>query len=190
MSFPGGQREGSHHDQVVRPARPQRAVRPHLHPHGPRYTRGAGGRSSPASTTGSTPRSSSGSSSATLPSSATPEAVLPRPSSTTSPTWPSSPTSCSARKATTATLFEVAVIHHTQCGAGFLADPSFRHQVAEATGLSEPVLEASAVADPHATVREDVERLLAETSLPPKVSVSGHVYDIATGHVTTIVDAR
>ena len=31
-------------------------------------------------------------------------------------------------KGNTATLFEVAVIHHTQCGAGFLADASFRHQ--------------------------------------------------------------
>ena len=28
------------------------------------------------------------------------------------------------------------------------------------------------------------------TSLSPKVSVSGHVYDIATGRVTTAVDAR
>src|SRR5580693_1689772 len=34
------------------------------------------------------------------------------------------------------TLFEVAIIHHTQCGTGFLADPSFRQQAAAATGLS------------------------------------------------------
>jgi carbonic anhydrase len=88
------------------------------------------------------------------------------------------------------TLFEVAVIHHTQCGTGFLADPGFRGRAAEATGLPEAVLEAAAVADPHATVRADVERLLAAPSLPPKVSVSGHVYDIATGHVTTTADAR
>ena len=52
------------------------------------------------------------------------------------------------------TLFEVAVVHHTQCGTGFLADPAFRHQAAEATGLSEAALEASAVADPHTTVRD------------------------------------
>jgi carbonic anhydrase len=90
----------------------------------------------------------------------------------------------------TNTLFEVAVIHHTQCGTGFLADASFRHQAAQATGLPEPVLEAAAVTDPHATVREDVERLLTAPSLSPKVSVSGHVYDIATGHLTTTVDAR
>src|SRR5580693_5884247 len=29
--------------------------------------------------------------------------------------------------------FEVAVIHHTQCGTGFLADPAFRQEAAEAT---------------------------------------------------------
>ena len=87
-------------------------------------------------------------------------------------------------------LFEVAVLHHTECGTGLLADPGFRRQAAEATGLSEPALEASAVADPHSTVKADVERLLTAPSLSPKVSVSGHVYDIATGRVTTTVDAR
>jgi len=85
---------------------------------------------------------------------------------------------------------EVAVIHHTQCGTGFLADPGFRHQAAEATGISEAALEASAVADPHITVKADVERLLGSPMLSPKVSVSGHVYDIATGRVTTMLDAR
>ena len=87
-------------------------------------------------------------------------------------------------------LFEVAVVHHTQCGTGFLADPGFRHQAAEATGLAEAALEAAAVADPRATVTADVERLLTSRLLSPRVSVSGHVYDVATGHVTTVVDAR
>jgi len=87
-------------------------------------------------------------------------------------------------------LFEVAVVHHTQCGTGFLADPAFRHQAAEATGRPEEALEAAAVTDPHATVRADVERLLASPLLSQKVSVSGHVYDIATGRVTTVLDAR
>jgi carbonic anhydrase len=87
-------------------------------------------------------------------------------------------------------LFEVAIVHHTQCGTGFLTDPSFRHQAAEATGLPEAALEASAVADPHITVKADVERLLTSPLLSPKVSVSGHVYDIATGRVTTALDAR
>lgn len=88
------------------------------------------------------------------------------------------------------TLFEVAVIHHTQCGTGMLADPGFRHGVAEATGISEAALESTAVTDPHTTVKEDVERLLGSPELSRKVSVSGHVYDVTTGRVTTTLDAR
>ena len=87
-------------------------------------------------------------------------------------------------------LFEVAVVHHTQCGTSLLVDPDFRRQAAEATGRAEAELAASAVADPHATVRTDVERLLASPLLSPKVSVSGHVFDIDTGRVTTTLDAR
>ena len=86
-------------------------------------------------------------------------------------------------------LFEVAIVHHTQCGTGFLADPAFRREAAEATGVSEATLAASEVADPHVTVKADVERLLASPLLSPKVSVSGHVYDVETGLVTTAVDA-
>ena len=85
-------------------------------------------------------------------------------------------------------LVEVAVIHHTQCGTGLLADPGFRHQAAASTGLPEAALEASAVVDPHITVKTDVEHLIA--ALPPTVSVSGHVYDIATGRVTTTLEPR
>ena len=88
------------------------------------------------------------------------------------------------------TLFEVAVVHHTQCGTGFLADPDFLRRAAEATGVPEAELDASAVADPHVTVKADVERLLASPLLSPKVSVRGHVYDIATGRVTTTLEAR
>lgn len=87
------------------------------------------------------------------------------------------------------TLFEVAVVHHTQCGAGLLADPGFRQQAAAATGVSEPELESTAVTDLETTVKADVERLLASPKLSPKVCVSGHVYDIATGRLTTTIDA-
>ena len=59
-----------------------------------------------------------------------------------------------------------------------------------AAKLTAAALEASAVADPHTTVKVDVERLLTSPLLSPKVSVSGHVYDIDTGRVTTVLDAR
>jgi len=86
--------------------------------------------------------------------------------------------------------FEVAVIHHTQCGTGFLADPGFRREAAEATGVDEAKLQASAVDDPRTTVSSDVERLLASPLLPPEMGVSGHVYDVETGRVTTLIDTR
>ena len=86
--------------------------------------------------------------------------------------------------------FEIAIVHHTQCGTGFLADPDFRRQAAEATGIAEAALEERAVADPYLTVKADVERLLAAPSLFPNMKVSGHVYDIETGRVTTVVDTQ
>jgi carbonic anhydrase len=85
---------------------------------------------------------------------------------------------------------EVAVIHHTQCGTGLLADPGFRREASEATGMDESILEASAVGDPHTTVKADTERLLTSPLLPPKMGVSGHVYDVETGRVTTVIDTR
>jgi carbonic anhydrase len=86
--------------------------------------------------------------------------------------------------------FELAVIHHTQCGTGLLADPAFRREASEATGVDEATLKASAVGDPYATVSVDVERLLASPTLPPGMGVSGHVYDVDTGRITTVVDTR
>jgi carbonic anhydrase len=86
--------------------------------------------------------------------------------------------------------FEIAVVHHTQCGTGRLADPGFRQQAAEGTGITEAALEATAVADPYTTVKTDVARVLASPKIPANISVSGHVYDVATGRITTVLDAR
>jgi carbonic anhydrase len=87
-------------------------------------------------------------------------------------------------------LFEVAVIHHTQCGTGFLGDPTFRRQAAASTGLSETQLATSVVLDPTETVRHDVRRLLEAPEVSHRIGVSGHVYDLATGRLTTVEDCR
>jgi carbonic anhydrase len=87
-------------------------------------------------------------------------------------------------------LFEVAVIHHTQCGTGALADDTFRRRYAERIGADESALRERAVLDPAATVATDVERLRSASSIPPRVSASGHVYDVVTGLVETVVPAQ
>jgi carbonic anhydrase len=56
-------------------------------------------------------------------------------------------------------LFEVAVIHHNQCGTGALADDTFRRYYAGRIGADEADLRDHAVLDPAATVTRDVERL-------------------------------
>src|SRR5271156_6851063 len=86
-------------------------------------------------------------------------------------------------------LFEVAVIHHTQCGTGALADDAFRRRYAERIGADESSLRDHAVLDPAATVTHDVQRLRSAAAISPRVTVSGHVYDVVTGLVETIVPA-
>jgi carbonic anhydrase len=86
-------------------------------------------------------------------------------------------------------LFEVAVIHHTQCGTGALADDTFRSRYAERIGAPESALREKAVLDPAASVTHDVERLRSARVVSPRVTASGYVYDVDTGLVETIVPA-
>ena len=86
-------------------------------------------------------------------------------------------------------LFEVAVIHHTQCGSGAFADATFRRRYAERIGADESTLRERAILDPAATVKRDVGRLRTASAIPKPVSVSGHVYDVVTGLVETVVPA-
>jgi carbonic anhydrase len=85
--------------------------------------------------------------------------------------------------------FEVAVIHHTDCGTRLLEDEVFRSEFAERTAYDERALAGLPVADPRESVRADVERLLASPEISPRITVSGHVYDVETGLVSTVVEA-
>jgi carbonic anhydrase len=86
-------------------------------------------------------------------------------------------------------LFEVAVIHHSQCGTGALADDTFRLRYAERIGVEQSTLHEHAVLDPAATVARDVEQLRSAPAISPRVTVSGHVYDVLTGLVETVLSA-
>jgi carbonic anhydrase len=86
-------------------------------------------------------------------------------------------------------LFEVVVVHHSGCGTALLADDGVRARYAERIGAEPEELAARAVVEPGATVREDVARLRASAAIPDRVTVSGHVYDVETGLVRTVVDA-
>jgi carbonic anhydrase len=93
-------------------------------------------------------------------------------------------------KAPEGPYFEVAIIHHTDCGSSLLADDELRHGFAQRIGADERTLADTPVLDPARTVATDVERVLWAQEIPDKVRVSGHVYDVGTGLVTTVVDAK
>jgi carbonic anhydrase len=86
-------------------------------------------------------------------------------------------------------LFEVAVVHHTQCGTGAFADDTFRRRYAQRIDVDEASLREHAVIDPTATVTRDAERLRSAPAISPRMTVSGHVYDVVTGLVQTVIPA-
>jgi carbonic anhydrase len=91
------------------------------------------------------------------------------------------------QKAPDGPYFEAAVIHHTDCGSRLLEDPGLRHGFAERTGYDEQQLAALPATVPADTVRADVARILAAPQVSPRITVSGHVYDTATGLLETVV---
>lgn len=86
--------------------------------------------------------------------------------------------------------FDVAVIHHTHCGSTLLADDELRHGFAQRIGTDERTLNDTPVLDPARTVATDVKRVLWDQAVPMDVGASGRVYDVGTGLVTLVVDAK
>jgi len=93
-------------------------------------------------------------------------------------------------KAPEGPYFEVAIVHHTDCGSTLLADDDLRHGFAQRIGTDERALAGTPVLDPARTVQTDVNKVLWAKEIPQNIHASGHVYDVGTGLVTTIVDAR
>jgi carbonic anhydrase len=87
--------------------------------------------------------------------------------------------------------FEVAVMHHTDCGSALFADEQLRRGYAARGGYDEETASAMAVLDPAKTVREDIELLNTAPELADsrqRFRIGGYAYDLQTGRVTTIVD--
>jgi carbonic anhydrase len=84
--------------------------------------------------------------------------------------------------------FQIAVIHHSDCGSGFFADDELRRTFS-ARGFDDAGLARLAVLDPAETVRTDVATLLAYPHLSPRVRVSGYAYDVGTALLTEVVRA-
>jgi carbonic anhydrase len=84
------------------------------------------------------------------------------------------------------TGWNLVVLQHTDCGiAG-----CYHHKpglLAKQMGVAVDELDALAITDPYQAVALDVAALKANPNLPAGVTVSGLVYDVDTGRVTTVV---
>ncbi len=78
---------------------------------------------------------------------------------------------------------EVAIVHHTDCGASRFANPQVRQRLGQAAGTGEAAIERLAITDPQTSVAEDLDRLRAAPTLPDELVVAGYVYDVTDGHV-------
>lgn len=82
--------------------------------------------------------------------------------------------------------WNLIVLHHTDCGIS----GCYHHApalLAKHMGVAETALAALEIDDPYKAVAVDVAALKANPNLPGGVTVTGLVYDVATGRVTTAV---
>jgi carbonic anhydrase len=86
--------------------------------------------------------------------------------------------------------FDLAVVHHTDCGSALLADETLRHEFAHRTGYDDAELAALAVLDPATTVAADVDAVITAPQVSGKIEVSGYSYDVKTGRATRITTPR
>jgi carbonic anhydrase len=91
-------------------------------------------------------------------------------------------------KAPEGPYFEAVVIHHTGCGSRLLEDPELRHGFAQRSGYDEAMLARLPATVPAETVRSDVRRILAAPQISSRITVSGMVYDTATGLLEMVAD--
>jgi carbonic anhydrase len=87
--------------------------------------------------------------------------------------------------------FEIAVIHHTDCGSGLFSKDELRASYVARGGWDDKTASALAVLEPAKTVVEDVQKLRTAPELLPtikNVRIGGYTYDIHTGKITTVVE--
>jgi carbonic anhydrase len=87
--------------------------------------------------------------------------------------------------------FEIAVIHHTDCGSGLFAKDGLRAGYVARGGWDDQTAAAMAVLDPARTVAADVRKLRAAPELQPaigRVRIGGYTYDLGTGKISTVVE--
>lgn len=81
---------------------------------------------------------------------------------------------------------DVALIHHTGCGASLFTMPQVSEALTAAIRADSSVIKSLAIADPVDSLHTDIERLRSAQVLPDEMVVAGYLYDVDDGHLTEI----
>jgi len=80
---------------------------------------------------------------------------------------------------------DLVLMQHTQCGVGGLMD-AHPDALASYFEVQPDQLDSLAPADPREGIRADIETLAANPAVPSSLSVTGLVFDVATGQVELV----
>jgi carbonic anhydrase len=80
---------------------------------------------------------------------------------------------------------EIVLIHHTDCGMLTFTDDEFKRAVQDEVGIKP-----EAFADLDEDVRQSIARIRSSPFIPHKESVRGFVYDVHTGGLREVEEAR
>ncbi len=81
---------------------------------------------------------------------------------------------------------ELMIVEHTGCGMERFTDPGVAAEVTARFGTSS-VVETYAIASPAEALAADIERLRSHPAVPGELRVSGHLYDVTTGRLSTVI---
>ncbi len=81
---------------------------------------------------------------------------------------------------------DVAVVHHTDCGMLTFTNQQLRARVRDDLGQDTGEFDFLPFDDVEASVREDVEFLLATQLLDPETVIRGLVYDVRSGRLREV----
>jgi carbonic anhydrase len=84
------------------------------------------------------------------------------------------------------TRYHLMIVHHTDCGITRLDRPGDRELLGHVLEVAPEAVPDLAVLDPRAAVAVDVEKAVALVQASG-MTVSGHVYDVETGLLDTVV---
>lgn len=75
---------------------------------------------------------------------------------------------------------EIVLVHHTDCGLQKVTEDAFKAELEAELGI-KPWWSLECFVDPHADVRQSIQRLRTTPFVPHKDHIRGFVYDVRTG---------